>query len=276
LCPVVSGSVFVFLWGGIYSKASTWESKNLAVAFNLTFRYIDDVLSINNNHFHSYVDSIYPNELEIEDTSECSTSASCLDVVLKLDTNGKLSTQLYDKRDDFNFSIVNFPYLCSNIPASSAYGVYISQLIRYARACSAYVISFYFEAIYWQRSWCHKGFKCLAYRQLSANFMVVTTTLFTHTTFLWATCCVICFITIVKPFLTLILTTVHTVYLIWKKGSRRLWSIDRGCSMAPDPTFDIFRGPCTPILWFVFPIGPMRLNTVRCFCHFIFQIWIFL
>ena len=40
--------------------------------------------------------------------------------------------------DDFNFSIVNFPYLCSNIPASPAYGVYISQLILYARACSAY------------------------------------------------------------------------------------------------------------------------------------------
>jgi hypothetical protein len=57
---------------------------------------------------------------------------------LKLDTNGNLTTQLYDKRDDFNFSIVNFPYPCSNIPAAPAYGVYISQLIRYARACSAF------------------------------------------------------------------------------------------------------------------------------------------
>jgi hypothetical protein len=141
LCPVVSGSVFVFIWGGVYSKASTWEEKkSLSVAFNSTFRYIDDVLSItcNNNHFHSDIDSIYPNELEIKDTTQCSTSASYLDVLLKLDTNGKLSTQLYDKLDNFNFSIVNFPYLCSNIPASPAYGVYISQLIRYARACSTY------------------------------------------------------------------------------------------------------------------------------------------
>ena len=55
-----------------------------------------------------------------------------------MDYDGKLTTQLYDKRDDFNFSIVNFPYLCSNIPLSPAYGVYVSQLIRYARACSAY------------------------------------------------------------------------------------------------------------------------------------------
>jgi hypothetical protein len=59
--------------------------------------------------------------------------------------------------------------------------------------------------------------------------MVVATILFTHTTFLWATCCLVCFITIVKPFLILILTTVHTVYLIWKKGSRQVWLIDRGC-----------------------------------------------
>jgi hypothetical protein len=69
---------------------------------------------------------------------QSSTSASYLDVLLKLDTNGKITTQLYDKRDDFNFSIVNFPYLCGNSPASPAYGVYISQLIRYARACSTY------------------------------------------------------------------------------------------------------------------------------------------
>jgi hypothetical protein len=58
-------------------------------------------------------------------------------ILLKLDTEGKITTQLYDKQDNFNFSIVNFPYLC-NIPASQAYGVCISQLIRYARACSTY------------------------------------------------------------------------------------------------------------------------------------------
>jgi hypothetical protein len=52
--------------------------------------------------------------------------------------NGRLTTSLYDKRDDFDFAIVNFPFLCSNVPLSPAYGVYISQLILYARACFAY------------------------------------------------------------------------------------------------------------------------------------------
>jgi len=49
-----------------------------------------------------------------------------------------LSTKIYDKRDDFNFKIISFPNMCSNIPASPAYGVYISQLIRYAKASSNY------------------------------------------------------------------------------------------------------------------------------------------
>ena len=45
----------------------------------------------------------------------------------------------HDKRDDFNFYITNFPFLGSNIPSSSAYGVFISQVIRYVRASSSYL-----------------------------------------------------------------------------------------------------------------------------------------
>ena len=52
--------------------------------------------------------------------------------------NRKLTFRLDDKRDYFNFPIVNFPFLSSNIPSAPAYGVYVSQLIRYARTCSNY------------------------------------------------------------------------------------------------------------------------------------------
>jgi hypothetical protein len=58
--------------------------------------------------------------------------------LLNIDSNDRLTTTLYDKRDDFDFAIVEFPFLCGNIPLSPAYGVYISQFIRYARACFAY------------------------------------------------------------------------------------------------------------------------------------------
>ena len=81
---------------------------------------------------------MYPAELEIKDTTESNTSAFCLDLLLSIESDGQLRTSLYDKRDDFNFHITNFPFLSSNIPSAPAYGVFISQLIRYARACSSY------------------------------------------------------------------------------------------------------------------------------------------
>ena len=79
------------------------------------------MLSINNAKFSDYLDTIYPSELEIKEI-----------------VGDQLLTSLYDKRDDFNFRIVNFPYLSSNIPSSPAYGVFISQLVRYSRSSSGY------------------------------------------------------------------------------------------------------------------------------------------
>ena len=121
----------------IQSLLSTGK-KHLASRFNLTYRYIDDVLSINNPEFENYLGQMYPAELEIKDTTESTTSASYLDLLLSIGRDGQLHTSIYDKRDDFNFHITNFPFLSSNIPSSPAYGVFISQLIRYARACSSY------------------------------------------------------------------------------------------------------------------------------------------
>ena len=61
--------------------------------------------------------------------------APFLDLNLSI-TNGIVSSKIYDKRDDFNFKIVNFPFLDGDVPRSPSYGVYISQLIRFARVCS--------------------------------------------------------------------------------------------------------------------------------------------
>jgi hypothetical protein len=114
------------------------NEKNLARSFNFTFRYIDDVLLLNNSRFGDFVDRIYPIELEKKDTTDTDRSASYLDLHLEIDSEGRLRTKLHDKRDDFNFPIVNFPFICSNIPAAPAYGVYISQMKRYSRACGSY------------------------------------------------------------------------------------------------------------------------------------------
>ena len=88
--------------------------------------------------FGDFVDRTYPIELEIKDTTDTDRSALYLVLHLEIDSEGRLRTKLYDKRDDFNFPILNFPFICSNIPAAPAYEVYISQLIRHSRACGSY------------------------------------------------------------------------------------------------------------------------------------------
>ena len=111
-----------------------------ASQFSNTFRYIDDLLSINNVDFGNYISAIYPPELQLTDTSTSSTEVCYLDTHIKTgDTTIPFRISIYDKRDDFTFRIVNFPHMDSNIPANPAYGVYISQLVRYARICTSKV-----------------------------------------------------------------------------------------------------------------------------------------
>ena len=112
--------------------------RKLARSFNLCFRYIDDLIVFNNKKFWEYVKDIYPSQLNVEKTNKSYNLASYLDLTFTIEKDGKLSAKLYDKRDDFDFHIVNFPFLSSNIPSGPSYGVYVSQLIRYARCCSYY------------------------------------------------------------------------------------------------------------------------------------------
>ena len=138
-CAPLLADIFLYSYEAefIQSLLSAGK-KRLASQFNFTYRYIDDVLSINNPDFENYLGQMYPPELEIKDKTESNSSASYLDLLLSIGRDGQLRTSLYDKRDDFNFHITNFPFLSSNIPSSPAYGVFISQLIRYARAFSSY------------------------------------------------------------------------------------------------------------------------------------------
>ena len=104
-------------------------------AFNSTSRYLDDLLNIDNPYFEQMVGQIYPTELQLNKANSSDTEAPFLDLNLPI-TNGIVSSKIYDKRDDLNFEIINFPFLDGDVPRSPSYGVYISQLIRFARVCS--------------------------------------------------------------------------------------------------------------------------------------------
>ena len=88
-----------------------------------------------NIYFDQMVDWIYPTELQINRANSSDTEAPFLDLNLCI-SNGTVSTKIYDKLDDFDSDIVNFPFLDGDAPWRTSYGVYISQLIRFARASS--------------------------------------------------------------------------------------------------------------------------------------------
>ena len=81
------------------------------------------------------VKKIYQSELQINKANSSDTDAPFLDLNLTI-SDCFVSSKIYHKRDDFDFDFVNFPFLDENIPRATSYGVYISQLIRFARVSS--------------------------------------------------------------------------------------------------------------------------------------------
>ena len=108
-CAPLLAALFLYSYKADFIQGLLKKNeKKLARSFNLTFRYIDDVHSLNNSRFIDFVDRIYPIKLEIKDTTDTDRHASYLDLHLEIDSEGWLRTKLYDKRDDFNVPIVNF------------------------------------------------------------------------------------------------------------------------------------------------------------------------
>ena len=138
-CAPLLADLFLYSYENEFLDKLIKEGKRkLARRFNLSYRYIDDLISFNNKRFKEFISDIYPKELTISETTESTSVASYLDLLFTRDRSNNITTKLYDKRDAFGFHIVNFPFMSSNIPSAPAYGVYASQLVRYARCCSSY------------------------------------------------------------------------------------------------------------------------------------------
>ena len=99
------------------------DHRKLARSFNLCHRYIDDLIVFNNKKFGDYVKEIYPSQLTVKKANTFDDLANYLDLTFIIGSNNRLYTKLYDKRDDCDFHIVNFPFVLSNIPSSPSYGV---------------------------------------------------------------------------------------------------------------------------------------------------------
>ena len=91
------------------------KQANFINAINTTSRFLDDILNIDNVYFDNMVRQIYPSELQLNKANTSDTKAAFLDLHLSI-SNDIVSTKIYDKRDDADFDIVNFPFLDGDVP----------------------------------------------------------------------------------------------------------------------------------------------------------------
>ena len=135
-CAPFFADVFLFCYERDFVMSlSEGNQGDIIVAFNTTSRYLDDILNFNNVYFDTMVSQIYPSELQLNRANTSDTKAAFLDLHLSI-SNDIVFSKIYDKHDDFNFEIVNFPFLDGEVSCSASYGVYTSRLIRFVRASS--------------------------------------------------------------------------------------------------------------------------------------------
>ena len=167
-CAPLLAEIFFYSYERISRQYDQSGHRRLARSFNLCYRYIDNLIVFNNKKFLDYLKEIYPSELTVEKGNKSDHLADYFDLTFIIDSGGKVSTRLYDKRDEFGFHIVNFQFLSSNIPSGPSYGVYISHLIRYVRCCSHYEDFRYCHKCLVDR-FLSQGYRAL--RSVSKNFM---------------------------------------------------------------------------------------------------------
>ena len=135
-CATLVADLFLFCYErGFMMSLSGDKQADIIDAFNTTSRYLDDILNINNVYYVTMVSQIYPSDFQCNKANTADTKAAFLYLHLS-NSYDIVSTKIYDKCNQFDFKIVNFPLSDGDVPRSTSYGVYISQLIRFARASS--------------------------------------------------------------------------------------------------------------------------------------------
>ena len=166
-CAPLIADLFLYCYESEFmTRINKDATKNdLIQKFNNTYRYLDDILAINNDDFDLYSKDIYPKELTLNKANTDNKHCPFLDLDIRL-CDGNLHTKIYDKRDDFSFPIVNYPFLDGDVPMAPSYGVYISQLVRFARVCNN-VSDFNERNLFITEKLLHQGFR---YHKLVKTF----------------------------------------------------------------------------------------------------------
>ena len=168
-CAPLVADLFLFCYERDFMMSlSDDKQADVIDVFNTTSRYLDDILNINNVYFDNMASQIYPSELQLNKANTSDTKAAFLDLHLSI-SNDIVSTKIHDKHDDFDFEIVNFLFLDGDVPRSTSYGVYISQLICFARA-SSIVADFNTRNKLLTKKFLKQGYRYLKLRKTFSNF----------------------------------------------------------------------------------------------------------
>lgn len=134
-CAPFLANLYLYALEYDYLEKLTKQDIYLARKFSNSYRYIDDLISFNNNNIINHLkNKIYPSELVLNKENEHNHHCTFLDIDITINDN-KIHTTLYDKRDDFDFDINNFPNLSGNIHNKRSHNIVISQFIRYSKVC---------------------------------------------------------------------------------------------------------------------------------------------
>ena len=129
-------NLFLYHYESEYVKQAKKKDIFLARKFRNTFRFIDDLLAVNDDgEFEKCFKEIYPPELELK-KEHSGDSVSFLDLGIAI-KGRSFQTSLYDKRDSFPFSIVRMPFKSSNIPSKTFYATIGAEILRIGRACTS-------------------------------------------------------------------------------------------------------------------------------------------
>ena len=127
-CAPLVADLFLFCYERDFMLSlSDNNQADIIEAFNSTSRYLDDLLNIDNPYFEQMVGQIYPTELQLNKANSSDTEAPFLDLNLSI-KNGIVSSKIYDKWDDFNFEIVNFPFLDEDVLLPMVY-IFLSLFV---------------------------------------------------------------------------------------------------------------------------------------------------
>ena len=126
-CAPLVADLFLFCCGRDFMRSLSREDQaDIVEAFNSASGCLGDLLDIDNVYFDQMVDRICPAELQLSGAGSSDAGAPFLDLNLCI-SNGTVSSRVYDKRDDFGFGMVGFPFLSGGVPRRASCGVCVSR-----------------------------------------------------------------------------------------------------------------------------------------------------